>query len=61
MQILGPFLKIFLHVEELTQETVPNSVRISTNCDFLDNKLLSGENQTSFYSEARQQMAKITF
>ena len=40
---------------------MPNSARILTICDFLDNKLLSGKNQTSFYSEARQHMAKITF
>ena len=39
---------------------MPNSARILTNCDFLDNKLLSGENQTSFYSEAVQHIAKVT-
>ena len=60
MQILGPFLKISLHVERINAKKVPNSARILTNCDFLDNKLLSGKNQTSFYSEALKHIAKVT-
>ena len=44
-----------------SSEHVSASKKRFPDFDFLDNKLLSGKNQTSFYSEARQQMAKITF